>query len=221
MIEYIEAIFLREEKTRFLCTVLLDGKEELCYVPSSCKLGSLIKLEGELVWLRPIERKSSKMRYSLYAVKKRQGWVLLNLAEVNNVIRSQITRRVFSYLGARKEIQTEKMIEGYKADLFLPESNTVIEVKTVLTEDRMGYFSILQAGRTEKQLKQLRELLEKKYKVCYLIVALNPKTKEITVTEDLKELFEQCVAEGMQCYGYTLKLIEGNPVICKKISINL
>ena len=86
---YVEAVFLREEKLRFLCTVFLDGKEELCYVPSSCKLGSLIKLDGERVLLKPVESKSSKLRYALYAVMKQQGWILLNLAEVNKLIKHQ------------------------------------------------------------------------------------------------------------------------------------
>ena len=218
---YVEAVFLREEKPRFLCTVFLDGKEELCYVPSSCKLGSLIKLDGERVLLKPVESKSSKLRYALYAVMKQQGWILLNLAEVNKVIKDQIARRFFSYLGKRKEIQTEKIVEGYKADLFLPESHTVIEVKTVLTEEKIGRFSTLQAGRTVKQLEQLKGLLAKGYKVGYLIIALNPKTREITVTKDLKELLQQCIAQCMQCHGYTLKHEAENLVISKKIPIIL
>jgi len=218
---YVEAVFLREEKPRFLCTVFLDGKEALCYVPSSCKLSSLIKLDGERVLLKPVESKSSKLRYALYAVMKQQGWILLNLAEVNKVIKDQIARRFFSYLGKRKEIQTEKIVEGYKADLFLPESHTVIEVKTVLTEEKIGRFSTLQAGRTVKQLEQLKGLLAKGYKVGYLIIALNPKTREITVTKDLKELLQQCIAQGMQCHGYTLKHEAENLVISKKIPIIL
>jgi len=152
---------------------------------------------------------------------KQQGWILLNLAEVNKVIKDQIARRFFSYLGKRKEIQTEKIVEGYKADLFLPESHTVIEVKTVLTEEKIGRFSTLQAGRTVKQLEQLKGLLAKGYKVGYLIIALNPKTREITVTKDLKELLQQCIAQGMQCHGYTLKHEAENLVISKKIPIIL
>ena len=140
---------------------------------------------------------------------------------MNNVIKGQINRRFFSYLGKRKEIQAEKIVEGYKADLFLPESRTVIEVKTVLAEEKIAQFSTLQAGRTVKQLGRLKELLEKGYKVSYLIIALNPKTKEITITEDLKELLQQCIDQGMECRGYTIKCEEGNPVISKKIPISL
>ncbi len=99
----LEGIFVHEEKTRFLCTVEIKGKQELCYVPSSCKLGGLIQLEGETVWLKPIQSKKSELDYCVYAVKKKQGWVLLNLADTNRIFEEQLSRRMFSFLGKRKK----------------------------------------------------------------------------------------------------------------------
>ena len=47
--EYIKGTFLKEQKTRFLCDVLVEDKEVECYIPASCKLGRLVDLTGKEV----------------------------------------------------------------------------------------------------------------------------------------------------------------------------
>lgn len=219
MKEMIEGIFSKEEKTRFLCKVLIDGEQELCYVPSSCKLGQLISLEGEKVWFKPIDSKKSELRYGIYAIKKRRGWVLLNLAETNRVVEAQLSRRIFSYLGKRREIQREKVIEGYKTDLFLPESNMVIEIKTVLTDEAHTLFPAVESERIIKQLDEIHALLSQGYKVCYLIIALNPITTQVEIVEQLKQKYNACISEGMICKGYSLRFEGDTPAIYRQVGV--
>ena len=221
MQQKLEGAFIREEKTRFLCTVEIDGNQELCYVPSSCKLEQFISLSGETVWLKPVHNKNSKLRYCVYAVKKKQGWVLLNLAETNKILEVQLNRRLFSFLGNRKVICREKLIEGYKADLYLPETRTIIEIKTVLTEERITSFPGVKSLRTERQLTEISKLLEAGYRVCYFVIALNPRTANVEVVEKLKGIFQDCISKGMLLKGYSLKFEEDLPQIYRSIEVKL
>lgn len=217
----LEGTFIREEKTRFLCAVEIDGNPEQCYVPSSCKLEQLINLQGETVWLKPVHNRNSNLKYCIYAVKKKQGWVLLNLAEANNIIEAQLNRRLFSFLGNRKEVQREKLVEGYKADLYLPASRTVIEIKTVLTEEESAIFPGVKSLRIERQLIDIGKLLEAGYKVCYFVIALNPRTARLEIAEKLKDIFRDGISKGMLLKGYSLKFEEELPKIYKSIEVKL
>ena len=103
--EYItHGIFRCEIKNRFRCIVEVDGQEELCYVASSCRLPQFIYLEGKEVLLLPKGESASKTQYTLYAVKKGNGYILLNLSMANNTLQEQLHRRIFSFLGKRQNI---------------------------------------------------------------------------------------------------------------------
>ena len=48
--KFIEGVFVKELKNRFLCEVLVNGESTVCYVPSSCHLSKrcclfLLKLQ--------------------------------------------------------------------------------------------------------------------------------------------------------------------------------
>lgn len=219
--EYIEGLFVEEEKSRFLCRVKVDGIEEKCYVPSSCKLGKLISLKGERVWLKPIKSEKTELRYSLYAVKKGRSWILLNLSEANSILGDQLQRKRFDFLGERQDLVYEKPVEKYKADVYLSNSRTIVEVKTVLTEERQGVFPGVSSKRTVSQLKQLSALLEKDYKACLMLMSLNPCTKSIRFTEDIKGYVQDSVDKGMICKGYSIRFRNRKPIIGDEVEIIL
>ena len=50
--------FIKEGRFRFSGTVKVNNKVEDCYIASNCKLGPLINLNGEEVWLKSIKKKS-------------------------------------------------------------------------------------------------------------------------------------------------------------------
>ena len=47
----IEGIFIREQKNRFICEVMVEDEIIECYVPSSCRLDNFIDLHGKRVLL--------------------------------------------------------------------------------------------------------------------------------------------------------------------------
>ena len=60
--------FVRELKNRFLCEVVIDGKVEVCYIPSSCHLSNFLQLEGKEVLLMPTVAKNSRTSFAVVAV---------------------------------------------------------------------------------------------------------------------------------------------------------
>ena len=83
---WTEGVFLEESRSRFLCKVNIAGEVSECYVPSSCKLGKLVDLEGKEVLLRPVSKKNARTQFAVQAIKNDKEYILLNLADANRII---------------------------------------------------------------------------------------------------------------------------------------
>ena len=195
---FTRATFVSELKNRFRCCVKIHDEETMCYVPSSCKLSNFVDLSGCEVLLLPTTGKS-EIPFSLYAAETTSGVVLLNLAEANRIIASSIRSRRFAFLGKRERIRREISID---------DTDTIIEIKTILSLEKDGHFPTVHSIRSNKQLEELERLLDSGHKVCYLFVALCPKTKRLHLDFDNQytSLFNSCIEKGMRYYGCGLKM---------------
>ena len=206
--KFITGIFLRELNNRFLCEVKIDGKVEECYVPSSCHLSNFLQLKGKRVVLIPTLGKNPRTKYALYAAPYRRNYIILNMSLSNVAIEKGIRNRRFAYLGKRENVQIEHSIEGYKADIYIPATKTIVEIKSVLSSKDEAVFPTVYSERTQNQLKSIQEMLDKGYKVAFIIVSLNPYIKKITIdksTEFYSELMK-CLGKGMEFRAYTSQL---------------
>ena len=213
--------FVRELKNRFLCEVKIDGKVEECYVPSSCHLSNFLQLKGKRVVLVPTQGKNPRTRYALHAAPYRKNYIILNTSLSNVPIEKGIHNRRFSYLGKRENVQKEHSIEGYKADIYIPATNTIVEIKSVLSSNDKAVFPTVYSERTQNQLKSIQEMLDKGYKVAFIIVSLNPYIKKITIdkgTEFYAEL-TKCLKKGMEFRAYTSQLCSYEIEIKKQIPL--
>lgn len=214
--DYRYGTFLREQKTRFLCDVLIEDQEEECYIPASCKLSKFVDLTGKQVVLQAVDNPRARTRYSVYAAKLGRRYVLLNLAEANRVVERQLQRRLFAYLGKRKQVRREVTINDYKADLFIEDTQTLVEVKTLLAFEKEGCFPSMDSKRAVEQLRKISKLLETGYRVNYMIVSLNPTVERIKLNEELAEycnLFQECVDKGMGAQAFSVRLSNMVPEI--------
>ena len=218
---YISGVFVKELKNRFLCEVKIDGKVEECYVPSSCHLSNFLQLKGKRVVLIPIQGKNPRTKYALYAAPYRRNYIILNTSLSNVAIEKGIHNRRFSYLGKRSNLQKEHSVEGYKADLYIPQTKTIVEIKSVLSENDEAVFPTVFSERTQNQLKSIQEMLDKGYKVVFIIVSLNPYIKKLTIdisTEFYLEL-TRCIEKGMEIRAYTSHLKDYEIEIKKQIPL--
>ena len=203
-------IFIRELKNRFLCEVEIDSELVVCYVPSSCHLSNFLKLHKKEVLLVPTATPKSRTPYALFAVPYKRSYIVLNTSMANRAIETSIRSRLFSYLGKRKNVLKEYSLSGYKCDLYIEDTDTIIEVKSVISTDARALFPTVYSERTLQQLRNLREILISGRKACFCIVSLHPYVKEITINQatDFYSELKQCLELGMHLHGYTTRLGE-------------
>lgn len=221
--EYKTGIFRQELKNRFLCEVEIDGESTVCYVPSSCHLSNFLDLQGKKVILVPTQSKRTRTKFALFAVPYKKSYILLNTTMANRAVEYSIGSRMFSYLGKRKSICKEHYIEGYKSDLYIRDTNTIIEIKSVLSLKECASFPTLYSERSLAQLKKLRDLLDMGYHVHYTIVSLNPYVKTITLirTSHFAESLCDCINQGLTISAYTCAIKDNRIIIKHRIPIEM
>lgn len=209
--EIVYGKFIEETKNRFLCTVNIDGTDTVCYIPSSCRLSNFIDLTNKEVMLQPIKKKNARTKYSVYAVKYRRSYVPLNLSSTNNTIEASLQRRIFSFLGSRKNVYREKNVDGYKSDLYIADTDTIIEIKSILSFSKDAVFPTVFSERANRQLHAIRTLLDDGHKVCYMFVSMYSGTRNISINEHQTEysvLFNECIERGMSTCAFSLGMKE-------------
>ena len=213
--DFVIGTFRRELKNRFLCEVSIDGEDVVCYVPSSCHLSNFLKLEGKQVLLVPTQSPHSRTSYALYAVKYRRSYILLNTSMANRAIELSIGSRRFSFLKKRARIIKEHTIYNYKTDLYLSDTDTLVEIKSIISTSKTGTFPTVYSERTINQLKQLQELLTQGHRVCFFVVSLCPSVKEIIIDKNsaFYAEFIKCVQLGMHVSAYSCRIKQGRPTI--------
>jgi len=220
----IYGVFKEEIKNRFLCIVNINDEDTLCYIPSSCRLSNFIDLKNRVVALKPIKKKDAHTRFSVYAVKYRNSFILLNLSEANSIIEQQINRKIFYFLGNRESVTREKTIYGYKSDLYISDTDTIIEVKSLLTIEKEARVPSVFSERGNRQLLDLKRLLQDGHKVCYMFVSLYSGVKEIRLNVEQREYmrnFNECIANGMTSCAFSVYMHDGGPIIKSRIKVNM
>ena len=219
--KYIEGVFVKELKNRFLCEVLINGESTVCYVPSSCHLSNFLDLKGKTVLLIPTQTPKSRTSYALFAVPFKRNYLILNTSMANSAIVNSLNSRRFSYLGKRKTILTEHKIDDYKTDIYIKDTNTVIEIKSIISTSSPGIFPTVYSERTLQQLSKIQELLSRGYKVCFMIVSLNPYLKEIRIDEKTEffGVFSSCIEKGMTIKAYSCKFNAERLLVANEIPI--
>ena len=220
--QMIYGTFKEETKNRFLCQVTIDNEDVECYIPSSCRLGNFIDMKGRTVLLKRNQAKDARTEYAVYAVKIKNEFILLNLSQANRIIEVALPKRRFSFLGLRKQIVREKRIGDYKSDLYIEDTKTIIEIKSILSFQKTALFPTVYSERGIKQLVQLSSLLDEGFKVCYFFASFSHHVREIQINNGIEEyarLFNVCLEKGMTVYGITLKMKDGCPLIHSTIPV--
>ena len=223
---YIVGKFIREEKNRFLCIVEVDGKEEECYIPSSCRLENFLKLAGKEVFLKENKSNNTRTHLMVYAIRFKRNFLILKSSEANELIMNTINSRRFAFLDKRRIVEKERIIDGYKADLYIPDTKTIIEIKSIITTDKEASFPTVFSERAIEQLNKIEHVITDGYRVVYIFVVLNPYVESISLSKEehlreYKRKFSNCVKKGMNYKGYSVRIQNGKPIIDREIKVLL
>lgn len=218
---FIIGTYKFELRNRFLCNVQIDDEDVVCYVPSSCHLSNFLQLEGKRVLLVPTKTCNSRTSLALFAVPYKRNYIILNTSIANRAMEYSLRGKRFAFLGKRNKIIKEHLVDGYKADLYLPETNTILEIKSIISSQTTGIFPTVYSERTLKQLQSIYHMLLNGYKVCFAIVSLHPYVKKIQIdsTTDFYLELMKCIEAGLILKGYTCRLHNDNVLIDKEISV--
>lgn len=218
----ITGIFIRELKNRFLCEVEINSEPVVCYVPSSCHLSNFLKLQKKEVLLIPTSTPQSRTQYALFAVPYKRNYIVLNTSLANRAIEKNIGSRLFAHLGKRKKVKREYNVSGYKCDLYIEDTDTILEIKSIISTNNIGLFPTVYSERTVRQLHQLQCFLSLGKKVSFCIVSLHPYLKEIVIDQNTEFYIQikQCLDMGMRLHAYTTRLVRDEIKIEHEIPIS-
>lgn len=218
---FVTGQFVKELKNRFLCEVLIDGTPTECYVPSSCHLSNFLALRGKQVLLLPTQTPNARTKYALFAVRYKRSYIVVNTSMANRAIEEDIHSRRFSFLGKRSDVVKESTVHGYKTDLYIKDTDTIVEIKSVISLATNAVFPTIYSERTLNQLRKLQELLHQGKKVFLFIVSLHPYVTEITLNKETRFYKELscCVELGMKLTGFACRFQNGLMRIEKEIPV--
>lgn len=220
-VKIIKGVFVEELKNRFLCSVLINNILVECYVPSSCRLGNFLELSGKQVLVVPTQSSKARTRCALLAIPYKKSYILLNTGLSNRIIEDSLKRRYFSFMRKRNEVIREYSIDGYKSDLYVKDSDTLIEIKSVISLNRVADFPTVFSERSLMQLNQIYKLLCKGHHAVFVITSLNPYVKEIHMDRDSKlyETMQPCLEKGMQLMAFSIGFSKEEIKIKSKLPI--
>ena len=132
----IEGI-ITSRPNRFIMVVVINGKEQKCYCPSTGRIGS-IDFENIPCLLSKSNNPNRKMPHTVEAFsldpisKKRKSWIGINQVQVNRYVEHFLKTGQFSRMvGKVKTVQPEVKLGNSRLD-FLINGKDYLEVKTLL-----------------------------------------------------------------------------------------
>lgn len=207
--QFLKGIFIEECKNRFLCKVLINGSEELCYVSSSSKLERFINLVGREVILINNGGKATRTKYTLHAVFTCRGPILLNLGFINKIIYEKFMSEQSPYYKKGNIFREKKLSQKLKTDFYLEGNiNIIIEAKGLISEVETVEIPSMKVERAIVQLLEFIYFLKKGYKVHYCIVIMSPTVHTLQLGSDntkFNKLFNICIELGMELFIYSIK----------------
>ncbi len=213
--DLVEGLFLEEKKGRFLGTVLVQGKEEECYISSSARLSNYIQLIHKTVLLKKNMGKNLRTRYRLYAVRGSQGDTLLDLNASNLYLEEFFIRQGIP----RERIRREAVYRnGLKTDLLI-DGTLYVEVKVILSEETTMVFPRAGAQRLKRQLSLYGDILRNGKRVLLALMLYSVGISRICFREDaegiLTGLLSLCRL-GLEIMVYEARLEQNQVVVAER-----
>lgn len=213
-------VFIREGKGRFLCYVLIYKEICECYVPSASKIKNYLRMEGKEVLLLINKGDDLRTKYSLFAVKFYNKYIILNLLIVNKILEEYLEDQYGAV-----HVYREKYFGNYKSDFIVSgEDNMIVEAKGIISSKKIAIFPTVYCERAIKQLQSILEFLKAGYKVHYYIIALSPIVSVVNISKDLKfqkytNSLNECIRYGMVIKGFNIFFQDNEVKIYKNIKL--
>lgn len=210
----IKAYFIKEDKTRFSCTINFKNDIIKCYVPSTCKLKKLIDTAPTEALITKNHYQKNISPYSLFALKVKGEYIIVNSGFANKIVKEVL-------MSNNNDILSEYYVGEYKSDFFISSKSRIIEVKSIVSDKGTIVLPNIASKRAIIQLEHILSLLTEGYKVDYYFVLFAPFLKKCIIDEknEYGRLLQECVNKGMNIKAYYTSITKEfiiNSQICNK-----
>ena len=158
---------------RFVAEAEIDGRVEYVHVKNTGRLKDWL-VPGNAVILEDAGRAERKMRYSLIAARRGDGWVNIDSQAPNAVIREALTAGRIGELPAVRSLRGEAAYGGSRFDFRFDDGTRegYIEVKGVTLErDGTALFPDAPTARGARHLEELAKAAENGYAAVVIFLA--------------------------------------------------
>lgn len=220
----VQGVFLKESKYRFISLVNVDNEIVECYVPNSSRMGKYVRLKNKKVLLTINKNVNGRTKYTLFAVKYYNSYILLNLNQVNRILEIAISHN-WLYPLTYYNIYKEQKIDDYRADIMLKNENEkiIVEAKGIISTNKVVLFPKVYSDRFITQLTKLKEFLLEGLKVHYYFVSLSKYVQQIVIDinrRDYYNLISECISLGMEIKAFSINYKDGSIYFNKLLSVN-
>lgn len=209
-----KAVFVSEGKSRFICNILYGEEILECYVPITCKLSSLLSLEGKEILIRETTKAAKRTKFTLFAVQNKNDYLIVDTGFANRIVNAILAKTENNNL-----FYPEQIVENYKCDFYSATSKTLIEVKSVITTEQEVLLPNMKTQRAIIQLHNICSLLSKGYRAEYFIVAFAPQLEKVKVAskEKVGFLLKEFLNLGGEISCIRITLDESYNINCDKL----
>lgn len=209
-----KAVFVSEGKSRFICNILYEEEILECYVPITCKLSSLLSLEGKEILIRETTKAAKRTKFTLFAVQNKNDYLIVDTGFANRIVNAILAKTESNNL-----FYPEQIVENYKCDFYSATSKTLVEVKSVITTEQEVLLPNMKTQRAIIQLHNICSLLSKGYRAEYFIVAFAPQLEKVKVAskEKMGFLLKEFLNLGGEISCIRITLDESNNINCDKL----
>lgn len=214
---YIEAVFVKENSNRFSAVVKLGENIISCYLPYSSKLGKELKPEGKKVFLLPINGK--RFAYKIVAIIDNDKTYYIDLNKVNDLFEKFIYTKYFYKFSREKKISN-----NYRSDFNNTDAKQVLEVKTLLSSQANAIYPSVNPIRFIKQLKEISVLIREGYSVILVLILLNKNIRQISFNykySEFSKLFFRLLNIGCELHIHEIVYMDNDFVISEEKLFNI
>lgn len=208
-----KAIFVSEGKNRFICNISYNNNVLECYVPITCKLSKLISLNNKEILIRASTKAAKRVKYTLFAVQNNKDYFIVDTGFANHIVKA--------ILAEYKDLfYPEQVIDNYKCDFYSNTSKTLVEVKSIITSDKVLSIPNMKSQRAIKQLQSICSLLSKGYQAEYFIIAFAPQIEKIIfdTTKKVGQLLAEVTSLGGKITCIKILFDESYKIHCDKLT---
>ncbi len=212
----IPARFLRR-LNRFVCSVILQGREELVLLRNTGRLKELL-VEGAQVYLKPKE--GGRYRYELFLVKTKESLVCLNAQLTPRLLTEYMLRTSKPWKAS--SLRYEWRFGHSRFDLLI-NGTKVVEVKSVtLVRNRTAMFPDAPTLRGRRHLQDLLRL-PGNYEPAVVFVVQREDAERFTPNREtdpeFAEILKLCHRQGLTVKAFLCRVREEEVSIQRELPV--